>query len=349
MRVTQNPWRSAFLALSGVLLLALSYSRSNAQSDEAETLAMRGIEMVDNESFDEGIKLLKAARNKRPSEYDFPLEIAKAYLKKDDPKKAERYLFELQYHKSVQPDLFILLSECYSKLEDAKKNPDETRKKETDALLYGIGKFPSSGMLYLKLGHIYQQLEKPIDALAIWEKGIQKDPTYAENYFWASRILQMTGNHLWAWLYGETFWNMTDDAELGRAIAANIIVSADKVLSGQWTADPEKTDQDFAFLVKEKCSGTGSNLVGMDKQNQMRDCLLRSSESLPDPLIPFFSRLHEIRERGWQTVYLAHLYQDQDRVKFIDVVTQNPETTDQFRNWFYWNRMKPTAPISRLN
>jgi len=275
--------------------------------------------------------------------------MAKAYLKSGDAKKAERYLYDLQYHNYVRPDLFILLSDCYAKIDEGKKNQDEARKKEVDALLYGIAKFPTSGELYLKLGHIYQQLEKPVDALAVWEKGIQQAPSFAENYYWAARMLQLTGNHLWAWIYGEVFWNMTEDPDLGHAISHVIISSSEKVLSGNWVADPDKADQDFQFLMKEKCRSPQGEGTGIDLQNKVRSCIFDNEASVPKACIPLFNRLAEIRLHGWQLIYIAHLYQQNDREQFVRIATQDAEVTDAFRQWFYWNRMKPLQPITRLN
>lgn len=319
------------------------------QKPDATKLATEGIRLVDEGNFKDGIKLLQEARNQQPAEYDYSLEIAKAYLKSGDAKKAERYLYDLQYHHSVQPELFILLSECYAKVEEGKKNQDEARKKEVDALLYGIAKFPASGDLYLRLGHIYQQQEKPVDALAVWEKGIKQAPNFAENYYWTARMLQLTGNHLWAWIYGEVFWNMTEDPELGRAISHVIISSSEKVLGGQWVADPEKADQDFHFLLNEKCKTNAKEIAGINRQDNARSCILDNRSSVPTALIPFFDRLFEIRQRGWQLIYIAHLYQQNDREQFVLIATQDAEATDAFRQWFYWNRLKPMQPITRLN
>ena len=117
------------------------------KGDDAYALGVEGIQLIDDGQFDIGIKLLKKAQGLEPQDYDYTFEIGKAYLKNGNPKKAEKYLFDLQYHVSAQADLYLALSSCYAELEELKKAPNPERKKELDALRYGIQKLPSEAIL----------------------------------------------------------------------------------------------------------------------------------------------------------------------------------------------------------
>jgi predicted Zn-dependent protease len=123
------------LAVYFLLSLGVITVQSQPKQD-AYSLGIQGILKVDNGDYKAGIKLLKRARNLEPKEYDYAFEIGKAYFKSGKPRTAEKYFFELQYHSSVQADLYVLLSRCYEELEALKKNPNPENKKAMDAEIW---------------------------------------------------------------------------------------------------------------------------------------------------------------------------------------------------------------------
>ncbi|HEX6914638.1 MAG TPA: hypothetical protein VF145_05330 [Chitinophagaceae bacterium] len=95
---------------------------------------------------------------------------------------------------------FQILGIAYKEIADYK----EAKKMYEQALL----KFPNSGLLYSELGDMYSQMNKPNDAIRSWEKGIEMDPGYAGNYFFATLYYAEHGSSIWALLYGENFVNI---------------------------------------------------------------------------------------------------------------------------------------------
>lgn len=71
----------------------------------------------------------------------------------------------------------------------------------------GIRKFPSSGALYNEYGELLIAQRDP-EAIEIWEKGIEADPSYSRNYYHAALFHHQTGDRTWSLLYGEMFVNM---------------------------------------------------------------------------------------------------------------------------------------------
>ncbi len=312
---------------------------------EAYKLGMEGVQKVDAGEYQLGIQLLKKARNLNPGEYDYTLEIGKAYLESGAPKKAERFLFDLQYHVHVQPDLYLLLAKCYSELNELHKNPDPQRKREMKALQYGIARLPNAGILYLELGQLRLELDQRTHALAIWEKGIEKAPNFQENYFWAAKMMKAGGNDLWTWVYSELFFNMTDDEELKRSAALLATASSTAIFQNKWKSDHGELDQELRILMATKCEET--NDTGLTLQMEKRNCLLENFSYGTSEVAPLFERMQELKDRGWLEAYTADLLQQVDKEQFLKWLAGNAQTYDAFAKWSYWNRMSLTDAITR--
>lgn len=323
----------------------LSFQVLFAQED-AYRLGVEGVKAVDAGNYDEGIKLLKKARNIAPEDYDYTFEIGKAYYKSGNPKMAEKFLYPLQYHVNVQPDLYVLLAKCYYDLNEKKKNPDQSRKKELDALRYGIQKFPNSGLLYTELGRRKLEEDEPDKALAVFETGIAKDPNHAENYFWAAKILSVSRNYLWTWIYAELFLNLSDNVEMNRTAALLIQESTAKVFSEKWNAEPEKMDQELRFLLKNTCK---SEADFWTDQLAKRRCLIEHWPDAEFPIVPLTKRMQQLEEKGWLEAYLATIYLESDKEVMLQWLSTNAAEFETYRKWRYWNAMQIEEPIIRLN
>jgi len=327
-------------------LFAFHFSIAQSEyEDDAYSIGVEGIKLIDEGEFELGIKLLKKARNLEPKDYDYAFEIGKAYLRNGNPKKAEKYLFDLQYHINAQADLYIALSACYAALEELKKAPNSERKKELDALRYGIQRLPFDGILYLELGKKKLEMEDAVGGLAVFESGIQNAPNFAENYFWAAKIMIASDNHLWAWFYAETCFNMTDDDDLLRSSAILISNSLKVVFGKNWKADPEKLDQDLKFILSEKCNSDDSRLA---LQFDKRKCLLENWQHNSFTIAPLFQRMNELEKLGFFKAYLATILHENDKEKFLKWLPSNVKNFENYRTWRYWNPMKLKQSIKRL-
>lgn len=328
------------------LFFVFEYAQAQPQkADNAYAIGVEGIQLIDKGEYDLGIKLLKKAWKLAPKEYDYAFEIGKAYLLSGDPKKAEKYLYDLQYHVNAQADLYIALSSCYVEIEALKKAPNPERKKELDALRYGIQKLPSEGILYLELGKKRLEMEQAVEALAVFESGIQKAPNFAENYFWAAKLMVASGNDLWAWFYAETCFNMTDDDDLSRSSAVLISNSLKVVLGKNWRADPEKLDQDLKFVLASNCENV-ENQSGL--QLEKRICLLQNWHYNSFVIAPLFLRMKKLEELGFLEAYLATILHENDKKQFLKWLAQNAQSFEAYRTWRYWNPLQLKKPIHRL-
>lgn len=310
---------------------------SQSKDEQAYRLGLEGIAKVDAGQFEEGIKLLKQARNLQPYDYDYALEIGKAYLLSKNPKKAEKYLFDLQYHEQVTEDLYLLLADCYRAIGEQKPTPDESCRKELDALRYGIEKLPTAGKLYSALGKRNIDLGKTTEALATFEHGIVNATNYAENYFWASKLLKAAGNHLWAWNYAEVCFSMTDDVEVMRSCA---FIIQDCI--GKLTLDHAGT----GAQQSAECTMTENTVTA---QLAYRRCLLGSQSNHLNAAAPVITHMRNLEINGGLEAFVASLFETTHKELFLSWLADNASTYDRYRAWRYWNPMKLDTPLKRLS
>ncbi len=95
---------------------------------------------------------------------------------------------------------FQILGMAFKEIADYK----EAKKLYEQALL----KFPNSGILYTEFGDMYAAMNKKTEAIRTWEKGIEMDPGYSGNYYFATLHYAEHNNPVWAILYAENFVNI---------------------------------------------------------------------------------------------------------------------------------------------
>lgn len=329
-----------------VIALILIPTLVNAQApSNAHVIAVDGVKAIEDGEIQEGIKMLKQAWKMEPATYDYPFEIGRALYLNDQPKKAEKYLYQLQYHTDVQSDLYILLANCYKAIDELKKTQDLTRKKELDALRYGIQKLPEAGILYLELGKRKLDEGEAVDALSVFESGIANAPNFTENYFWAAKLMKASRNHLWAWIYAELYLNMADDVEMNRTAARIVAESLEKIHADSWVADAEQMDQELKFLLAGKCKPTSSSV---DRFIEFRKCLMSEWNNTNFPVASLLRRSKEIDSQGYLEAYLGSTLLESDKEAFLPWLASTGERYEAFRRWRYYNPLMITEPVVRV-
>ena len=67
--------------------------------------------------------------------------------------------------------------------------------------------YPENGILYNELAELLWSL-KDMNCITYWEKGIQNDPNYANNYYNACLFYNQKNEKIWPLIYGEIFVNL---------------------------------------------------------------------------------------------------------------------------------------------
>ena len=100
-------------------------------------------------------------------------------------------------------EFYDLLGASWAAQKDAKRTKATLNK--------GLERYPSSGLLYYDLGHLYDLEKKPQDALDAWVVGIKKDPAYPKNYHDAALMYLNGDDVMQGLLYGEIYLNIALD------------------------------------------------------------------------------------------------------------------------------------------
>jgi tetratricopeptide (TPR) repeat protein len=72
----------------------------------------------------------------------------------------------------------------------------------------GLNRFPNSGKLYFEKGNVYLNNKNYHKALFFYELGIKEDPKFSSNYYRATLLYCRSTEEVWGMIYGEIFMNL---------------------------------------------------------------------------------------------------------------------------------------------
>lgn len=153
--------------------------------------------LADKGNIDQSIRLLKEAIQLDTSSIRYPSELAYSYYLKNDLISAITLLDQLAGRSGTDEKLFVFLGSLYNQSSQPQKALDTYRK--------GVGRFPQSAVLYASIASGLMKARSYYAALENAEKGIQADPSYADNYYLASQIYCHSTEKVWGMLYGEIY------------------------------------------------------------------------------------------------------------------------------------------------
>jgi tetratricopeptide (TPR) repeat protein len=121
-----------------------------------------------------------------------------------------------------------------------------------------IKTYPESGPLYNEYGELLWSSRDP-NAIKLWEKGIEVDPSYANNYYNACKYYLVSKDKIWSLLYGEIFINI-------ESFTARTVEIKNTLLDGykKLFAEPDLTAD-----IKNKNKFEIAYLTTMNKQNSV--------------------------------------------------------------------------------
>lgn len=128
--------------------------------------------------------------------------------------------------------------------------------KEADKMYKAaIKKFPKSGVLYSEYGDMLTQYDNKHGAIIQWEKGIQVDPNYSGNYYYAAKYYADENNIFWSTIYSEIFINIESLTRRTAEIKNLLLNNYNNILSGKSNIDNLKANgTDFEKAVAASLS-----------------------------------------------------------------------------------------------
>ena len=170
--------------------------------------------------FTNALLVLNKANKTKPGDLDIQKELAYTYYRAGNYKEAVPIAQALVNRQDADVQSFQIAGNIYKALGD----PKEFEKAYRTALK----KYPNSGALYFEYGEVMLTQQQSNEAIKLWEKGIEVDPSYPGNYYHAGKYYYYTGtNPALALLYSEIFVNM-ESYTVRTAEMKNVLLDAYK-------------------------------------------------------------------------------------------------------------------------
>ncbi len=136
--------------------------------------------------------------------------------------------------------------------------------KEADKLYKaGLKRFPKSGVLYSEYGDMLMQYDNKHGAIVQWEKGIEADPNYSSNYYYAAKYYADENNIFWSVIYSEIFINMESLTNRTGEIKTLLLNNYKLVLNNTSNINNLKSNgNDFEKAVSSALSNAIENISG---------------------------------------------------------------------------------------
>ncbi len=183
------------------LLLFATITTAFAQPADTQQVLETAKSFQRQGDLENAILVLAKAIQNTPDNMDIIKELAFTYYMAGQNDKALTEIKKLIDKEDADEQVFQIAGNIYKSKQDLKE-ADKLFKK-------GLKKFPTSGALYSEYGEILYEKEPGSSAsIKMWEKGIETDPSYSGNYYYATKYYGTIGNHLWSLLYGEIFVNL---------------------------------------------------------------------------------------------------------------------------------------------
>ncbi len=327
------------------------------QSDQDKALdkMQQALESEEEGKFDPAIKLLEEAQKLDPKNITYPYETAYAYYAKDDYAKSSQILKGLLKHKDVDDLVYQLLGNCYDDMGNTDKAVDIYKK--------GLKKFPKSGELYLEMGVVQLKTKDFDKALGFFEKGIEVDPVFPSNYYWAATLYCNSTEEIWGMMYGEIFMNLESNTKRTATISkllydtykSQIKFTSDSTMTVSFCkrmtintgtlSDSSKIQLPFSMVYEPTLlmSLVSEKKIDMASLDRIRTHFVENfykmgqDKKYPNILIEYQDT---ILKAGHMEAYNHWLLMKGDEDAFDKWKTANKEKWDTFVTWFSNNKIR---------
>jgi Tfp pilus assembly protein PilF len=192
--------------------------------------------------------ILTRALQQDPKDASIMKDLALTYYLQKENQKALDVIKPLVDNQSADDQTYQIAATIYRALHEDK----EAEKIYKQA----IKAYPQSGALYNDYGEMLLNNHDPA-AIKLWEKGIELDPSYGNNYYNACKYYYYKNENIWCILYGEIFVNI-ESFTSHTAEVKDILLNGYKKLF----ADPDLLEN-----TKNRNTFEVAFLTSMNKQN----------------------------------------------------------------------------------
>lgn len=197
----------------------------DASSQDAKELYDTAKILMHQGNYESATSLYLKALQQDSSNLEISRDLALNYYYLNENGKALETIKPVLENYTIDDQAYQIAGNIYRALEQWKESEVIYKK--------GLKKFPKSGPLYNQYGELLasQQIASAINQ---WERGIEADPNYPDNYYNAAKYYASSDDKVWSVIYPEIFLNI--EPQSGRtAEVKNILLDGYRKLF----ADPD--------------------------------------------------------------------------------------------------------------
>jgi tetratricopeptide (TPR) repeat protein len=316
-----------------ILLGLLWFTAIDAQDAQQLRETARSFQKQgDNEN---AILVLCKAATLEPSNPDIQKELGVAYYVSRQYDKALQVMKPLVDRSDADEQVFQITSLIYRGQQDLK---------EADRIYKaGLKKFPKSGLLYSEYGELLEIKEAGMGkGIQMWEKGIESDPEYPNNYYHATKHYLNTETGIWGLLYGEIFVNL--ESFTGRTTEIkNLLLDGYKKLFafGIVTKKANSPFEDKYLAALRKQTSLVANGVNAESLTALRTRFILEWNNETGPKFPFqlFTLQRNLLQEGLFESYNQWLFGSVENITAYQEWTSNHATEYGSFNKYQRNRL----------
>ncbi|SFW45850.1 tetratricopeptide repeat protein [Chitinophaga sancti] len=343
------------------LLLLLSIwvgqaAMAQADRDTAEARYNTAIAMMEDGKPAAAIPLLEEAIRLNSNEWAYHYEMAYSKYMLQDYNAVVEILKKLVKRKDINSRVYQLLGNAY--------DLSGKRDKALEAYEKGLKVFPAAGNLYLERGVMEVNVKDYTKAMGYFEKGIEVDPMFPSNYYWASKIFLGTQEEVWGMIYGEIFLNLergskrTDEIskQLYLTYKGEIQFKDDTSVSVSFSRENVLTlpadgqlKLPFGVGVYEPLmllSLTGEKIINLPSLNRIRTRFVENYKNVAfaknKPVVVLFDYEQQVKEAGYLEEYNYWILAEGDEKQFGEWRSEHKKEWEEFIAWFKKNPLKIT-------
>jgi tetratricopeptide (TPR) repeat protein len=327
-----------------ILLCCLFTATLNAQDVQQLRETARSFQRQGD--YDNAILVLNKAATLAPADPDVQKELGLAYYVGRQYQKALEHIKPLAERADADEQTYQILCLIYRGLDNLK---------EADRFYkIAIKKYPQSGMLYSEYGDMLEAKEPGLGrGIEQWEKGIETDPEYPNNYYHATKYYLNNSDNVWGLLYGEIFVNLESFTGRTTEIKNLLLAGYKKMYAGGIVPASAKTPFESELLeaLRKQGSLTGSGINAETLTAMRTRFILEWNNGGGAKKYPFrlFDLQRQLLQQGLFDTYNQWLFGSVDNISAYQswTASHNVEYTDF--NKYQRNRLFKMPPGQYYN
>jgi tetratricopeptide (TPR) repeat protein len=338
-----------YSTLTLIVLLSLFCFTTYGQTplETAHQKGEQAVKLEDAAKFDDALVLLAEAQKLDPDNIAYPYEVTYCYYSQKQYQKVIDILEKLKDRSDSFDRLYELLGNSYDSLGQSDK--------AIAVYENGLKRFPNSGVLYLERGVIPLFKKNYDEAIKYFEKGIEVQPDFPSNYFWAAKLYCASQNSMWGMLYGELFMNLERNSNRTQEISkllfdtykSQITFTAPGKISVRFSknatiSDPAKLPYSMIYEPTMGIAVATETVIDLNSLDRIRQNFLKFymdkfNKDYPNAI---FTYQNQVAQSGNMEAYDHWLLMKGDENAFNTWMAANPNKWDNFTKWYLANPIK---------